>query len=296
MNILDLLHELNVTTAEAGEHHHAREGWVQTDCPWCSPNTGKFRMGFHLDGLTANCWACGNHRVWETVAALAGEPVGKLAGRLKTLETRPYLEREHLGKLHLPKQIGPLLKPHLRYLRERGFSPKQLTKLWKVQGIDHRGGNLAWRLFIPIIHQGETVSWTTRSIACRLNEDTAIRYITAKVEESAIPRTKLLYGEDYVRWSVIVCEGPTDVWAIGPGAVATLGTGVSQEQIAKLIKYPQRTICFDSEPAAQARARKLVDQLCEYPGSTYNLILDGKDPASVSKSVILKIRSMMFGE
>jgi len=87
-----------------------------------------------------------------------------------------------------------------------------------------------------------------------------------------------------------VVEGVFDAWRIGSGAVATFGSGYSMEQVEKIVKYPTRAICFDNEVEAQSRARKLVNDLSAFSGTTYNVILDKKDAAEESRKNIERLR------
>jgi DNA primase len=105
-----------------------------------------------------------------------------------------------------------------------------------------------------------------------------------------MPHKSLLYGEDLARKTIIINEGPTDAWAIGPGAVATLGTSYSLSQVSKMVEFEKRIVCFDNEPAAQARARKLCADLSAFPGSTENCILDADDAASASRKELKLLR------
>lgn len=174
---------------------------------------------------------------------------------------------------------------HKRYLKERGFDPEEIAGKWSVQGIA-LASRLCWRLFIPIHHQGNVVSWTTRSICPEANQ----RYIAAKAGEEAMPARSLLYGEDHARHGIIVVEGPLDAWRIGFGAVAALGVSYGREQVARMSKYPVRAICFDSDPKAQRRAAKLCETLRVFPGRTVRVELDAEDPGSASVKEIRKLR------
>ena len=99
-----------------------------------------------------------------------------------------------------------------------------------------------------------------------------------------------MYGEDYARHSITIQEGPTDAWNTGPGAVATLGTGYSEAQVNRMVKYPIRAVCFDNNPIAQKRARKLCNDLAVFPGVTSNIKLNSEDAGSATKKEIYKIR------
>jgi hypothetical protein len=224
------------------------------------------------------------------VAELASVSPYKAAGLLKHIKTQVREERRLWGKLEVPTGILDYLpKVHRQYLIKRGFNPNEIGTLWGVTGIGIHP-DLAWRLFIPIYYKGDIVSWTTRLITDTTNE---IRYRSAKETQERIPHKQLLYGEDYVRTSVIVHEGPTDVWKTGPGAVCTFGTGYKQTQITRLIKYPKRVICFDNEPTAQQRAKKLMNDLSCFPGETCNVLLDAKDAGSATEHEIKQLRKLL---
>lgn len=288
MNFAQLLEDHGIETAT--DHHHSRPGWIQIDCPFCGAGSGGYHMGYNITSNYTNCWRCGSHSIVQTLMVLLG------IGAKKAIELRDSLdaedgrqfEKKPRGKLVLPDGIGGLLAPHKTYLhQERGFSPTKLTRLWGIQGIG-LASRLSWRVFIPIIHQGEVVSWTTRAL-----KDSGSRYIGAAPHEEAIDRRELLYGEDYCRHACIVHEGPTDVWAIGPGAVCTMGTGYSRAQLLRISKYALRIICFDREPEAQRRAKKLADDLCVFPGTTRNVVIDAKDAASATHKQRDRVRALL---
>jgi DNA primase len=86
-------------------------------------------------------------------------------------------------------------------------------------------------------------------------------------------------------------EGPLDVWRIGPGAVCTCGTAFTRTQLARAVRFPVRAVCYDNEPTAQRRARKLVKQLEVFPGKTMLIQLEsGKDPGSADESELCEMR------
>ena len=285
--ITDILQEHNVRYQTEG-HHHCRPGWLQIDCPFCGRNSHRWHMGFNLSGKYFNCWRCGHHSAIKVVAELTGESFRSAAQLLGDVSSLKH-EKRTRGKLKLPGGIGEMKAAHLRYLKGRNFNPKKIARLWGVKGISIHS-RLSWRLFVPIHFQGETVSWTTRSIS----DSTSPRYIGASEKEESMAKGDLLYGEDYCRHAVIVHEGITDVWRTGPGAVATTGIGYSRKQVLKLSKYPVRAICFDSEPVAQERAEALADELSIFPGDTYTITLDAKDAGSASDREIHELRKLFL--
>jgi hypothetical protein len=287
MNLIEVLQELNIPFNQAGESPHVTTGWVGVECPYCGKGTGKTGLGFCLDGRrVCVCWKCGVKSVTAALIELSGQPYRTIKTLLNDLETDPTLVKPKVrGKLQLPECLGPLLKPHREYLKSRGFNPKELVKLWQLQGIG-LAPKLQWRVFIPFLYEGETVSWTTRSIVPNAN----LRYVSAKPEEESIAMNEALWGEDYVRHSIVVTEGAFDAMKIGPGAVAIMGLNVSPTQIMRISKYPTRAVCFDSEAEAQQRARSLCNTLSALPGKTIRIELDSKDAASSSDREVKKIR------
>ncbi len=294
MRMTDILSSGGVQHHDGSGHHHARQGWIQVDCPFCTPGSGKFRMGYNANGKYWNCWTCGNYSLWNGLKAvlnLTDREVGKLL-KGEGIEDGPQKEIvRKVGKLQVPGGVVPLQKQHIGYLKERGFDPTVVAKVWGIQGIG-MNSKLPWRLFIPIQYQSETVSWTTRSLSDRATA----KYITAREEEEKVFHKDLLFGEDFARHAIVVCEGPLDAVAIGPGAVATMGLSYTRAQLLRMSKYPVRVICFDSEPAAQRRADKLCGDLSVFDGATYKAVfLTGKDAADASKREILELRRRFLG-
>jgi len=275
MTIIEILDELRIPTAPEG-HHHSTEGWQSIDCPFCSPGSNAFRCGISESYGNVSCWVCGTHRLWDTLAEASGRPIQEV-GTLCQGFTRERPVNAKLGPkkaLAIPDGLSSLLKPHRRYLEKRCFDADELVSLWGIGGFGIHP-RFPWRIFIPIRIGEEIVSWTTRSIS-----DEGTRYITAKPTEERISSREVLYGSELARNGIIVVEGPTSAWSIGPGACATLGVGYSQSQVNLIASYPMRAVCFDNERQAQRRARKLCRLLEVFDGETYNVRLSSKDPNS----------------
>lgn len=272
-------------------HSHSRPGWIQFDCPFCGKGRGKFHAGFNIKYNYVNCWKCGSHGVIETLQELLNLSYSKCRNLIKDLEPEKYTpEKEHINKtLILPKNLTVLQKIHRNYLISRGYDPDTIVNLWKIQAIGI-AAKYSWSIFIPFFYHGRMVSWTTRTL--NTNEN-APRYISASSKQEIINHKHILYGGDFARDRVIVCEGPLDVWKIGPGAVATCGINFSKQQIKEILNFPIRYICYDNETTAQNQAKKLLDILSIFPGKTYNICLDSKDPGEASDKEIKKLRKLL---
>jgi hypothetical protein len=287
MNVLDVLDDNKIEYRLAGQHHHATQGWCQIDCPQCSLREGKFRLGINLERGYCSCWTCGYISLYRVFDMLLGLPTAECWKLIHDLPIEKYLDiRQHAGKLEMPADVSAMGWFHRQYVQDRGFNSKRIANVWGVEGIGQLGGILRWRLFIPVHKDMEVVSWTTRSL-----NNLPPRYRNARDDQSLVPIRDCLYGIDHVRNAAVVVEGPLDVWRIGPGAVALLGQNCSQANMDALSRIPLRVICFDSEPAAQARANKLADALSVYPGRTIVIQLESaKDAAGAQQGEIESLR------
>lgn len=329
--LIEFLQHHNIEYREGGTHKHVRPGWVGVDCPRCGPHSKRFHAGIRGDVSGAACWRCGGLRVWDLLGELSGLawhearravfPLGQpLAApwtapggaghseyppgnRGRTGAFRPprrgqttvsapgggqaYPAQSFSGgrRVLSPPNLQACTGAYRRYLEGRGFDPDVIPPLWGVKATGPIG-RLSWRLWIPIRLGDTVVSWTTRAIG-----KTDARYISAKPEQEVICHKHLLYGEDLAGQAIVVVEGPLDVWAIGPGAVAIMGLQTTQEQIERIGRHPLRAICCDSEPAALRRAEKLARVLQQYPGSTHLVELEtGKDAAEAEQGELDELR------
>ena len=279
----ELLDEFKITYLRSG-HHHTRTGWLQIkECRFCGSDN--YHLGLNLSGNYCVCWRCGGHSLWNVLASF-GVPAGRIKSALSSLGTISQSKRVYgAARLQEPRFRGALLKAHKHYLRERGFNVSKIETLWQLEGIGIHP-QLAWRIYIPIHCRGERTSWTTRAIGSRVTQ----RYISAAADQESIPHKQSVYGLDFCRGAIVICEGPTDAWAIGPGAGALFGTAFTPAQVLLLADVPRRFICFDSAPEAQNKAKSLAGQLACFGGVTESLLIDAKDPGSASKKEIAAIR------
>ena len=284
--IRDLLSDLGIPFREQGQSHHVTHGWIGIDCPYCSAGSGKFKLGINLATGFSSCWSCGRVPLVKAIMEISGGDYYKIKDSLEEFIPQRIERNKTAGKVVLPRGVGPLLEAHREYLKKRGFYPEELERVWGLQGIGVCS-SMRWRIFIPVHLDGRMVSWTTRSISDRAQG----RYRAARPAEEEISLHELLYGEDYARHTAIVAEGPADVWRIGPGAVCTCGVAFTPAQVLRLSRFPLRAICFDNEPIAQRRARRLCELLEPHPGETVNVCLEsGKDPADACSQEILDLR------
>lgn len=245
-------------------HKHCRQGWVQIKCPFCFGNDG-WHLGFDLENNWWSCWRCGFHKTWDVlVALLQSKQLAKQA--MQTFQTSNKFIRNNEKKirsiLEVPEGLQSLTKRARLYLESRNFDPSIIELTWKIQSTGNFG-SLKYRLYIPIYLNGVAVSWQCRDITNR----SPLRYIGQCRDKELLNNKKTLYGIDLVSGSsCVVVEGVTDVWRLGPGAIATFGIKYTPAQVSMLLRnFKQFHILFDPADAqAQLQADKLGYELAAF--------------------------------
>ena len=285
MNIKEILDEYKVEYREHGDHEHAGEGWIQVQCPYCSPH-GNFRLGFSLTSRAAVCWSCGRLPAGEALGLLIDKPAKVGWAILGKVETVGFKKKAR-GKLTLPSGSQPLASPHKKYLKKRGFCPEELEDIYGLLGTG-QASTRPWSIVFPIKVDWETVSFFTRKL-----HDRGTRYLSADPKDEAVSAKELLFAEDMAVNAVCVCEGAFDAMRIGPGAVATMGMSVSAAQIHRLTRYRRVVVCLDNDKDAQRRAEILCGRVATFGVEVLNVQLSAKDAAVAPEHEITEIRRLL---
>lgn len=248
-------------------HKHCRPGWVQVRCPFCFGNEG-WHLGFEFDKNWWNCWRCGFHRTWDVVLALLGgnrrlakEAMGRFQGRVTPRTKR---EKRQARQLELPPNLQPLTKRARKYLMGRNFDPDLLELVWNIKSTGNIG-RLKYRVFIPVFLNGRMVSWQCRDVT----GNSSVKYLAQSEDKEIVNNKDTLYGIDQATGkSCVIVEGVTDVWRMGPGAVATFGIKYRPAQVSMLLHhFEQFHVLFDpGDPQAQVQAVRLAGDLAAFGG------------------------------
>ena len=247
-------------------------------------------MGYNIAGNFVKCLKCGAKNFWDLLIAIGLSKKDAYA-LIKTIPSGYIEDRPKPEGLKLPPSV-PLVRGHRSYLMRRGFDPSELVNLWDIQSIKIHA-KFGWRILIPIRdprHGNDVVSFTTRATG-----KTDMRYLSASHEEESIPHSSLIYGMEYIQQSAVIVEGPTDVWAVGPGCGGTLGTDVTDEQVDVLMSIPRRLLLFDSSRAAQRRAKDLKSRLWKGTTDIWTL-KTGEDPAAADEGELDDVRAWLGPE
>jgi hypothetical protein len=153
----------------------------------------------------------------------------------------------------LPDGLTPIIDladthAAVTYLRDRGFDPRELSSTWEVYHVNGWMPVAANRILFPMYRpspmfwvpgQGEPMQlvlagWQARTIG-------PVPSNTPKyIFPAGMQKSHLLYGLPQALGTtgpVYLCEGPTDVWRVGPGAVAILGHDLSEHQKMLAMHY-----------------------------------------------------------
>ncbi len=291
MSIERLLIDYGVPHVTEG-HKHCREGWVNVPCPFCTGNPG-YHLGIHVDGNGTNCWRCGSHPMTKVLSTILNMPVPKVRQLLRKYRTgsagiqRTTTEpKVAFHPFKFPKPCFTLNEQGKKYLSKRRFDPDYLEQEWgllqtgPVSFLD--GISYKHRILIPINWGGQIVSFQARDIT----DKSEMKYLACLMRREKINHKHVLYGkQEYWRKtnSIIVVEGVTDVWRLGPSAVATFGIEFKMEQVLQLKKAADRFfILFDSETQAQKQARLLAVKLRALGKEVYIETVEG-DPGGMKQ-------------
>jgi hypothetical protein len=183
-------------------------------------------------------------------------------------------------RIVLPQNLVPLTdlaaSSACRYLLSRGFDPEYLIATYDVSFCPQSATPppaITDRIVIPVYSSPAVFSgglpgadwrlagWQARAVHEPLGREP--KYLSAR----GMKKSQLLYG---LRQSlattgpVVIVEGPTDVWRLGPGAVALFGKDASAAQQEKLIcSFRRRPLVILLDRDAQLEANLLHQKLSQ---------------------------------
>lgn len=288
MNIEQFYRDYNIKYVTEN-HKHARDGWVNIECPFCHGNAG-YHLGYDTNGHKFVCWRCGGKYPIKVVekllnityaeASVIWKQYGMLFGSTKRVEKNILLK-----KFKLPPGAEELSQAHRNYLESRNFDPDEIIKTWGILGtglfskldkIDY-----SRRLIIPYFWDNEIVSFDSRDISDRAQN----KYMACKEIRETINHKHILYGIQS-RWkdTGIIVEGTTDCWRFGVNSCATSGIKFTPKQVRVIAKSFNRVaVCFDGESQANEQASKLIKELRFRKVDAFRVNIEG-DPGGMEQS------------
>jgi DNA primase len=275
--------------------------WLLINCPIVGCKCRDYKGGFNVSNSYYNCFRCGWHSVLEFIQAITGFDWGQVYVIQKeyTTGTVKYNHSDKNNfkpvKVDLPLFCKPIRenKKACEYLEKRGFDIYFLEDNYGVLATNHLS-NVPHRIIIPIFFKGQLVSWTARSYL--KNIDKGKRYFSCAKEKEVVPHKSILYNWDNTSDTIIIVEGPTDVFRIGTSTVCTFGTQFCDSQISLIKEKKKCYIAFDREPIAQQKAKKLMNSINMFT-EVENILIpykdkygEYKDPGSFSQKEVKEFR------
>jgi hypothetical protein len=192
--------------------------------------------GIKLDS-SAHCW---NENCKEVIPMLqelvAGAPIDLPALELPKPPSLEEIRDESFKRykrLNSTQSLASLPPNHpaLAYLESREFDPAVYGSVLGLSFCSSDDGDLRLakdRLIIPVVFGGVPVGWQARAITgfTRIQKP---KYWTSP----GCSKSWFVYNYDWASTfsGVVIAEGPTDVWRIGPAGVAILGRRLSKWQV-----------------------------------------------------------------
>lgn len=271
----------------AGEDNVSR-GWVNITCPFPECDDHSWHCGVNLESKLFSCYLCGNKGpIPRLIRQIEGCSFAQANSVLESFQNPSnYPPNRELGRLSprtptkslIPREAGPLQAIHRDYLINRNFDPERLETKYRLMGTGNLG-RYKFRIVIPVVLDGRVVSFTSRDVTGKARS----KYKDQPPEESVVPVKRCLYNLDSVGDAVVVVEGPTDVWRIGDGCVATMTTQWNDDQVALLRgKGLKRAfVMFDSD--ARHKMKRLADRLSMFVPDVETIGMDEGDPGDWSE-------------
>jgi len=264
--IHEFLRDFKIEHALPGQSAKVTEGWIGVHCPFCGGDN--FKLGYNVKGNGWNCWACGGKNTFKVIERLLSVSNDKAASIYTkyrgTDKSRPQ-DRQRitgtgLSTVPWPYYCKPIQEPHRAFLRSRNFDPDKIVDKWGIRGTGPIPRNpQQLRIMIPVTMNGEMMCYQGRDITGKARA----KYWSLPTELSAKPIKSCLYGYDEAKShdTVVVCEGPTDVWRLGPGAVALFGVAYRPAQVRLLAEWGRVVMVLDGDDAGYEAASKIRDEL-----------------------------------
>jgi len=272
-------------------HSHTTPGWVNIHCPFCK-GSQNYHLGINEESGACHCWRCGSHGLVDVLSRTLGLSQGRTFELLKQYRKMPSTRRKRSTQrtsalpFKLPSPNYPLSGQYKEYLENRGFDPDKLEREWGLLQTGPAsyldGISYSHRILVPIYWDRRIVSFQARDVTGK----SSVRYLACPGQRELVPHQSILYGKQSY-WlrshAMIVVEGVTDVWRLGPCAAAVFGIEFRLEQVLQLLHHGDRFfVIFDNEHYAQKQARKLAIKLRALGRETHVLAVQ-TDPADLSQ-------------
>lgn len=297
-DIRSFLEHNHIHYSESGKN--IRHGWIGIKCLWCDDHS--IHMGINPATMGINCWRCSTTgtilklvmKILRVDFDTACSVIRDYSTPGTTAPAKTYSPVENETKdpdIDLLAKFSREMATFQRdFILSRRYDPDEVFEKYNLH-FAGPVGNFARRIIIPITYKGRVVSFVGRAAS---PVPSSPPYKNCSEEDSLISPKNTLYDIDSCKGSsVLVVEGIMDKWRMGDGTVATFGIQTTDSQVLLLKKFRRVFILFDSEPQAQAQARKLAGKLSIYT-DVVQLQIEHGDPDDLSQDDADHLRKQIF--
>lgn len=292
-NVLAWLDLIGVPWSPPGSPNVGKE-WIGIQCIYCTDHHN--HLGIQPAKERFHCWLCGRSgSLADLLCDLGAMSMGEALALLREWRSGTHLEMEGTrGENGRPwnsdllawcrKELSPFQRT---YLKKRRFNPDHLQSIWGILG-GQISGPWQHRIIIPVTLNGKAVTWIGMDATGKRKP----KYKAAPARDSIMPSSKLVYGADMSGRNVLVVEGPTDAWRMGPGTIAMLGMTPTTDKICALLrlKADRYYIMLDGETQAQKHAREIAGCLKKAGKEASVIELDRGDPDDLPDETARELR------
>jgi hypothetical protein len=297
-DVLEFLDDRSIPYVTEGKN--VSYGWAEINCPFCPDGDPSEHLGIKLDTKIISCWRCPTKgsvkklivKLERCSYAAADRIIEQFQDRtLSHLPKRRKSRTQIVRDLELPSEASPNFPSlHKRWFKDRDFDPETTIKRYDLYAVNLLG-DWRFRIIVPIYLKHQLVSFTSRDVT----EMADSPWRSLSNEQSIVPPKHCLYNIDTVNDTAIAMEGVTDVWRFGPGAVATLGTRWTSQQVALLSGLKNLFVMFDSEPQAIEQAYRFAHAATSVVRTVKVMELSAGDPADLTEDRVGDLRREIFG-
>lgn len=290
LTLQEYLDGLNIEYWEEGKN--VTEGWINIECIFCDDSSN--HLGINLSDGHYSCWICEAYgSLINLISSLENVSFGqaaRIAKHIKLGESGALLPpavATTVGKFAgLPKTSSNTFpKKHINYLLKRRFDPYALIRKYKLRAC-HTIGLYRFRIIVPFFLNRKMVTFTSLDVTGKQEP----KYLHCPIRKSEVDPKHMLYNIDSIKRRAVIVEGVTDVWRLGDGAVAVMGTEYVREQIELLGNrdIDAAIVMFDSD--AVKKGEKFAYQLCGVIKNVDVIELKAGDPDDLPLSKVKQIQ------
>jgi DNA primase len=279
IDIIEYLENRNIRYWTSGKN--VTHGWINIQCVFESCDDTSNHLGINLESGNCSCWKCGGKGNLTKLIQLiehcnyyeATKIIQELAWSKKA--TPREIDRDWpTQSIALPKEATiEFPEPHNTYLTRRGFDPDELRQRYRLRAC-YLKGRYRFRVIIPIIVNDLIVSFQGLDVTGQSPQ----HYRNASNQYAAVEGGRLLYNVDNINHTAVLVEGVTDVWRIGFGAIALLGSRITEGKIKLLrrMNLDRLYIMYDND--AIERGKKAAQTLAKIVKKVEYIEIPESDP------------------